>query len=60
MKATDKPQAINVLRSAKPADIEFASIDGLNVASTKSSIARIEAFIRSRKTDYVLIAVRLR
>ena len=60
MKPIDKPQLVKTLQSAKPADIEVVSIDGLNATSSKTAISRIEASIRSTRAAYMIIAVRLR
>jgi len=60
MRTPDKPQITKALVSARTNDLKLASIDALDGRSIQEALAQIEAFIRSTKSNYTIIAIRKR
>ena len=60
MKASDKATLLRTLQSASTSEIEVATIVRVDSSSTQNAMDDIQAFIRAKRADYALIAVRLR
>jgi hypothetical protein len=58
MTTSDKANLIKVIQAAGRDDLQVFSLDGLSATSRSTAIASLERFLRSKRSDYSIIAIR--
>ncbi len=58
MTTSDKANLIRAIQTAGRDDLHVFSFDNLLVTSRSTAIASLERFLRSKRSDYSIIAIR--
>jgi hypothetical protein len=58
MTSSDKAKLIKAIQSAGRDDLRVFSLDGLSATSHSTALASLERFLRSKRADYSIIAIR--
>jgi hypothetical protein len=58
MTTRDKTNLIKAIQNAGRDDLQVLSLDSLSAANRSTVIATLERFLRSKRSDYSIIAIR--